>query len=409
MLVRHYVAQKLAAYYAQPSAAVVGSASRIDFRSLWGEWHWQRVYQKLYRRTSGQWLTPVELFQPYFSNILAHFIAHHSRTNQKIQIVEIGGGRGTNANCLLHALQTQAPDVYEQITQYTLIDNSPTLLELQQETVSQEYRDKMAFRHLDLLQVAEQPFSKDTEMSLLTPNLHSNDHNRNTTDTTTFVLALEVLDNLPHDKIRIRSGSQMIEQAEIHPQPDGTLEEVFVPLTDPLLQQLVTKFIGTQRRPVTWFPTVAYRLLQQILEQQPTTQLLLMDFDSLPHPDRLRNHHRNSTWAYGEPLVTDMDDMDHLCYLTPRDDQHCDILFPTDFRQLHRAAQTILSSSSSSSSSSQVTTAKQSQFLQAYGPAQVEATQSWLTGYTPLLHDFVNCSALTVTSTPSLVSSSTTW
>lgn len=396
MLVRHYIAEKLAAYYAQPSTAVVGSfQNRIDFRSLWGEWHWQRVYQNMYRQTAGQWLTPVELFQPYFSNAIANFIAQHAGMNHhhhpNIQIVELGGGRGTNANCVLQALQTQAPDVYDRLSQYTLVDASPTLLELQQETVSKEYRDKMNFRQLDLLQVAEQDHPE--ESSLLIP--------QSTTDTVTFVLALEVLDNLPHDKVRIKS--QNLEQAEVHQQPDGTWQEVFVPLTDPLLLQLVSKFV-TQRRPVTWFPTVAYRLLQHILEQQQsTTQLLFMDFDSLPPPNRLLSHHRNSTWAHGEPIVTDMNDMDHLCYLTPSVDQHCDILFPTDFRQLHRTAQTIVSTSSTPRV---VHTAKQSQFLQAYGPTQVEATKSWLTGYTPLLHDFVNCSALTVTQSPSLLESS---
>lgn len=392
MLVRHYIAEKLAAYYAQPSAAVVGSASRrIDFRSLWGEWHWQRVYQKMYRQTAGQWLTPVELFQPYFSNSIANFIAHHAGTEPNIQIVELGGGRGTNANCVLQALQTQAPDVYDRLTQYTLIDSSPTLLELQQEMVSNEYIDKMDFRQLDLLNVVEQPVSQDQGKASLIPNT--------TADTTTFVLALEVLDNLPHDKIRIKSGSQNnMEQAEVHQHSDGTWQEVFLPLTDPLLQQLVSRFVPhSHRRPVTWFPTVAYRLLQHILEQHPTTQLLFMDFDRLPEPNRLQTHHRNSTWAHGEPLVTDMNDMDHLCYLTPSVDQHCDILFPTDFRQLHRTAQTIVSTSS------RVTTAKQSQFLQAYGPEQVEATKSWLTGYTPLLHDFVNCSALAVTQSPSRI------
>ncbi|GAX28545.1 hypothetical protein FisN_12Hh087 [Fistulifera solaris] len=387
MLVRHYIAKKLAAYYAQPSAAIVGAASRrIDFRSLWGEWHWQRVYQTLYRQTAGQWLTPVELFQPYFSNTIAHFIAYHAGTSSKLQIVELGGGRGTNANGVLLALQRQAPDVYDRLTHYTLVDSSPTLLELQQETVAKEHHDKMNFRQLDLLQVAEQPIEQS---SSLIPDAPA--------DTTTFVLALEVLDNLPHDKIRFRPGAQSVEQAEVHHTADGTRHEVFVPLTDPLLQQMVSQFLGHHRRPVTWFPTVALRLLQQILEHPSATQLLFMDFDHLPEPNQLYSHHRHSTWAPGEPLVTDMNDCDHLCYLTPNADQHCDILFPTDFLQLHRAAQTF--------HKGVVTTTKQSQFLQAYGPEQVEATQSWLTGYTPLLHDFVNCSALTVTHSPSLLSS----
>ena len=40
--------------------------------------------------------------------------------------------------------------------------------------------------------------------------------------------------------------------------------------------------------------------------------------------------------------------------------------------------------------------AKQNEFLERYGPEEVEATKSWWTGYSPLLEDFTNCSVLTI-------------
>lgn len=50
------------------------------------------------------WLTPVELFQPWYSQAVAQFIVrHHSkqRPNQPLSIVEIGGGQGTLAKGIL--------------------------------------------------------------------------------------------------------------------------------------------------------------------------------------------------------------------------------------------------------------------------------------------------------------------
>jgi hypothetical protein len=41
---------------------------------------------------------------------------------------------------------------------------------------------------------------------------------------------------------------------------------------------------------------------------------------------------------------------------------------------------------------------KQSDFLLQYDDqGEVDATRSWLTGFTPLLDDFGNCSVLTIT------------
>ena len=98
-----------------------------------------------------------------------------------------------------------------------------------------------------------------------------------------------------------------------------------------------------------------------------------------------------SAAADGDPIVTDMDDVDHACYLTaPR---LCDILYPTDFAKLgDYVART--AAAASSSSNARVETMKQADFLMKYGAEQVDQTRSW-TGYTPLLDDFSNCSVVT--------------
>lgn len=158
MLVRQFVGKRLAEYYAQPSNKVVGSTPNIRLSSLWGEWHWRRVYRRLYKEQEGQWLTPVELFRPHYSNVLANFVAktiRDSGASEQVHIVELGGGRGTNASNILSHLQRTQPKLYDQVS-YTIIDSSRPLLELQKEILgSGQHATKVDYVFQDLMQVAE--------------------------------------------------------------------------------------------------------------------------------------------------------------------------------------------------------------------------------------------------------------
>lgn len=240
----------------------------------------------------------------------------------------------------------------------------------------------------------------------------------------TIILGLEVLDNLPHDKVRVSSPTKrnMLEQAEIRQVAKDSkgsdyycetdLEEVFVSLSDHLLSRvidLVPSYLVNQYP--TWIPTVACGVIEHVASQRPNWRLVMADFDWLPPPDiRLasgpsKRQRPSAEWARGEPLVTSMDGQDQECYLNAP--PLCDILFPTDFDKLACFVNGIITESASeiprgipgSAAKSNMLIVKvesQSEFLQRYGPEEVEATKSWLTGHTPLLHDFSNCSVLTV-------------
>jgi hypothetical protein len=165
----------LADYYAQPADLVVGrrtssssSSSQVEedidsklFSSLLGEWHWKRVFQKIYDEREGHWLTPVELFRPHYSHILGNFCAHHatipsSSTATGFEIVELGCGRGTNANLILSYLQDKKPEAYEKLTSYTLVDSSPSLHTMQKKAFQgSPHADKVRFELVDLVDVAE--------------------------------------------------------------------------------------------------------------------------------------------------------------------------------------------------------------------------------------------------------------
>mmetsp|Transcript_2051 Transcript_2051/g.4356 ORF Transcript_2051/g.4356 Transcript_2051/m.4356 type:complete len:282 (-) Transcript_2051:2511-3356(-) len=275
-------------------------------------------------------------------------------------------------------------------------------------------------------------------------------------------MGMEVLDNLPHDKIRGKIRHKL-EQAEVVRSKDdkaGTgsnqqYTEKLVPLSDPLLKRvlrLVPNYYTHQsasslHTDASWVPSIACGVLYHAIHQRPNLGLVMADFDWLPPPDLepdndngldgnggMKTTKRN--WseipADGSPIVTDMEGKDHESYLTAP--SHCDILFPTDFEKLAsfvkrclpaKTARTKMSISPPSAGASRpsdrsprrgskfvpspppspvirsgstpvVRVEKQSQFLKRWGPEHVAKTKSWLTGHTPLMHDFVNCSVLTI-------------
>jgi hypothetical protein len=212
---------------------------------------------------------------------------------------------------------------------------------------------------------------------------------------------MEVLDNLPHDKVRAKSRKQL-QQAEIHVNGNnGVEQEIFVPLKDPLLARAIKTVPSFVKSYPTWIPSVACGIMEHLIHQRPNLGLAFADFDWLPAPDLLETDHlRLTAWGEGEPIITDMEGIDHECFLQAP--PHCDILFPTDFEKLGSFTKRTISSRrrDDDASSPQVQVEKQADFLERYGSEHVQKTKSWLTGHTPLLHDFANCSVLTIV-TPS--------
>jgi Putative S-adenosyl-L-methionine-dependent methyltransferase len=635
MLVRKYIQQRLHEYYAQPLDRVVGSlissssssivtsgshhhharprksaaaaaATKIPFRYLLGEYHWNYIYGQIYRNTAGQWLTPSELFTPYYSQCIAQWIVQQILTQQEqlqhesssssssssslthnpqlpptsaatstttnnkrmnIEIVELGGGRGTNAmNIMDYMLECYPHTIYPYITSYTIMDHSEPLLQYQQEIWSATvHAAKLRNRHLDLYYYAtttasvasvattDTPIGTDpqrspTKLFTTTTNpVHSKDTAYNTSssrdETITIVIGLEILDNLPHDKIRVSkrhngtatkilqdqnknvqqqqqrqplsfSQHHIIEQAElmavdttvsssmstsITSNPTNEVQqyqETFVPLTDPILQSVLRWYPLVNTTPVPspqsynnttaqyfWIPTIACRIIQAIVQERPHAAWLLADFDTFGNA-RTNNHHPTTTtctthsvpnlpktttsssrsgssnnhtssterrWCYvpaiGEPIVTDMNDVDVVSYLHTSDTP-TDILFPTNFHALASycvaaigchfggadttrttkspllpspppatanattteittsvpSLQPTTTTTTANNFSTMVQVQKQYDFLQMYGPAQVQATTSWFTGYSPMIHDFENCSVLTLGTTSTIAS-----
>jgi len=345
------------------------------------------------------WLTPVELFYPYYSNILSNFITESINNNIQhkyedvFDIVELGGGRGTNAKAVLNHLNVSHPNMYDRLQSYTIYDTSPTLHELQRKVLidASPHADKVKLVNIDMMDIAEGK----------TPFLEPS-------DTPTALIALELLDNLPHDKIARCIDTGNILQAEVIPlesdassdQIDTTIQykEIFSPLNDPLLQNilsLTSAYNPTISQP-RWVPTVALGILLRLFECRPNSSLMFADFDWLPLPDvsdvsATQSYYLEKT--IGDPLVTDMNGNDHSSYLTNPPDALCDILFPTDFSRMQTFGKKVIEQSNNDFV---VSSMKQRDFLMKYGADEVSKTKGW-SGYSPLTDDFGNCSVLTIT------------
>lgn len=136
---------------------------------------------------SRGFLTPVEIFKPHYANAVAKFIVSTLRkqgydassftASRPFRLCEIGGGNATCCVGILDYLKSNHPDLYEN-TRYISVDVSPVFLQRQKENVvSRGHGEKVTF----------------VNKSIFDFNDESQDYG--------FVICLELLDNLPHDKI----------------------------------------------------------------------------------------------------------------------------------------------------------------------------------------------------------------
>lgn len=131
-----------------------------------------------YRRLGAAWLTPVELFRPWYGRALARYLLEQRDPAHPLRVFELGGGTGTAALTVLDYLREAAPNVYRTAA-YTSVEVSARLADRQR-------RRLWGGGHADRFTVEERDASDPWPAEHPGP---------------CFVVALEVLDNLPHDRV----------------------------------------------------------------------------------------------------------------------------------------------------------------------------------------------------------------
>ena len=171
----------------------------IDFNNLLGHMEYKQVLAKLYAQSEHAWLTPVLVFQPWYSYAIARWLvkalmALRARGGQHIAaplvVYEVGGGTGTNARHICNYVRANAPQLYRGMS-YTILEISPSLHERQMKALSAHAA------------VARSIVADATNLSAV--GVSDERH--------CFVVACEVLDNLPHDKVVKLSEASSVQQA----------------------------------------------------------------------------------------------------------------------------------------------------------------------------------------------------
>ena len=221
-----------------------------------------------------------------------------------------------------------------------------------------------------------------------------------------FVIALEVLDNLPHDKVVSVDNCWMetrivaITNNTTDTKDNSEYAEVLTPVSDLLIERtlraverasaqksLFSKFVnfvsGADQK-VRYLPTGSAKLLETLHNALPNHRLIAADFDSLPGV-RMP--------GVSAPLVATQtgggQTSDLQSYLEKVG--QADVFFPTDFETLR-----VLDAAAAKKSpdqdrtgevkpKSQVTTTRA--FMEKWARVDATATGS---GYNPLLQDFSN-------------------
>lgn len=354
----------------------------IDFNSLKDQdayaWHLHRMYRQQSREDEEYyqlWHTPSELFKPWYGQAVAKYMLKFLGKGEPLIVYEIGPGNGSLAKSILDHVQESCPKLYEGM-EYHLVDISPILSRIQQSKLH-SHLDRVRFHRGSIL-----------SMNIEEPR-------------PAFVMAMEVLDNMPHDRIAYDPADGSLLQAMVHTNDDATsftsspgrYVETFEEACDPLIIEYmqVMDEIGRKSPSLNWHPlslldpimasrnpwssefvpTIAYAFLKHIAKCIPRHRLIISDFSSLPNAVKGHNGPVVQTRYRGDTVAC-------TTYLLQRG--LFDIFFPINFSLLSAVHQHVRKGSTGSVLS-------HAEFCKKFGNVQATRTRS---GYNPMLEEFQN-------------------
>ena len=251
MLLREYVGAALREYFRRDLIQSSSRSSEIagfDFKRMVGEAQYRTAIAERYDAKPHGWMTPVEIFYPHYSRAIAAWIHEERRQEQQrwqlqeqssdhqpknrqrrkrqrqvalgkngneakkcpeplwprgLHIVEVGGGVGHNARAILDWFEAHRPSDYAAM-RYTLLDVSDEQAAFQEQAVARHGPNRC--------RVVVCPYAKWADAIAAADAKQGNWRRRNgsaeggrclESDEDTFVLALELADNLPHDKVTV--------------------------------------------------------------------------------------------------------------------------------------------------------------------------------------------------------------
>jgi SAM-dependent MidA family methyltransferase len=380
---------KRCGYFNRPN--LIYTPPNLDFTTLKNQQDYALRVRRLYQEANGAWMTPVELFRPYYAQGIARWLVESHKSgnysSKPLCIFEVGGGTGTCALNILDYLQDNHPDLYKDAT-YQTIEISRELAKLQRERLA-KHGSRFKVNNVSVL---------EWETRVEEP---------------CFVIALEVLDNMPHDKVIHESATQ-IEEAhiDVHMYPSLT-SETTAPVSDPLvleylklqesfcnadkntndnvtaenephpyvkLRERVSRMLRGEMSAgdnVQYLPTASLQFIHTLRDKFPYHSAFLADFDYLPGAMPGRNGPCINEQQGNRTLI-------QQTYLLPFGS--ADIFFPTDFPMLQHVYSNVTEKASR--------TMTHEQFAETF--CDHEAVKA-ADGFNPLLKDYTNMQVFVTT------------
>jgi len=215
---------------------VVANCTPLHFQSLRGKSEYESAVRVHYDTGGRGWLTPSEIFQPYYGHAIANKLVTRFKTfeyetlhhhHHPLIIYEVGGGSGIAAADILDWLRRVKPSIYSSC-EYTILEISKGLHERQKKILSSRGHTQRA-----------------KSILVDATNLRNAHSSVRRDDRFCIVLGLEVLDNLPHDKIVFCESSngneficetRIIDLTEKYNKRRKVLSETYLPLSDDLIK-----------------------------------------------------------------------------------------------------------------------------------------------------------------------------
>ncbi|GAA5832517.1 hypothetical protein JCM11251_001356 [Rhodosporidiobolus azoricus] len=331
------------------------------------------------------WHTPTELFKPWYARALARYIlsqylappppsasspslssspstsspgAGPSYPYDDLIIYEIGAGNGTLMGDILDYIAEEAPEgVYER-TRYRIVEISERLKDVQERRARGGSVKETVVHSGDDVEEAVKEVSRrghEGKVEVVRKSIFEWDR---VVEEPCFFLAMEVLDNFPHDVIRYDTTTHEPLETTIAIDSSGDFTELFSPISDPLLARYLSlraqlpsaspyppsgavhpilsrfpllrkayaalPFAPNLSKP-EFIPTRQLELLEVLRDKFPRHRLVMSDFSELPDAVEGECGPVVQTRYAGEtvPCTT---------YLVQPG--FFDIFFPTDFRTL---------------------------------------------------------------------------
>ncbi|CAM9517717.1 unnamed protein product, partial [Ectocarpus fasciculatus] len=370
----------------------------------------RRLYQQRIEELSADkvsrdlyqlWHTPSTIFRPYYGRGIGKCILSRWDGSSPLVVYEVGPGNGSLCEDILGYFQDQIPEHMDSI-EYNFIEISKFQAENILAGVQSNFPSTIRIHNMSFLdwQIVEKRKS--------------------------FVIAMEVFDNLAHDVVRLTEqssdgGSVLVEQGMVASSDRSSIraapgidqsqtlkkekkyEEVFVPLEDSLMIDLISTMdaaghkwysqkgknklwdIALNLWPFNYFQTSAdkefipsgsFMFMKTLVKFFPRHCFIMSDFDYLPP----------TVSAYNGPVVQTRykgKTVGSSTYLLQKG--LCDIFFSTDFYLLEGVYKRLYAKELD------VEVLKHREFCEEYTEHSVMKTSS---GYNPILDDFSNVSFL---------------